>query len=66
MAKVVAQVLGGDLKQFDDISTVGELKRAMAVTGYSATVNGEPADDGLRLKDWQVVTLSPAVKGGSR
>lgn len=65
MAKVVAQVLGGDLKEFD-AATVGELKRLMNVSGYAASINGEPASDDARLRDWQVVTLSPSVKGGSR
>ncbi len=63
MAKVVAQVLGGDLKEFD-AATVGELKKLMNVSGYAALVNGEPGADGDRLKDYSLVTLSPAVKGG--
>jgi hypothetical protein len=64
MAKVTAQVLGGDPKLLDDVGTVGQVKSRMNAAGHTATVNGEPADDDHQLSDYEFVTLSPAVKGG--
>ena len=65
MAKVTAQVLGGDPKVIDDVGTVGGVKARLQVQGHVATVNGEPADDNYELSDFEFVSLSPAVKGGA-
>lgn len=68
MAKnVIAQVLGGEKKVFDDVNTVSDVKSKLgASTGYTAAINGEPAEDSQTLEDGDVVTLSKAVKGGSK
>lgn len=62
MAKVQAQVVGGDIKQHD-AETVGELKAKLSLTNYQATVNGEPADDSQELSDFEFVAFAPKVKG---
>jgi hypothetical protein len=64
MAKVTAQVLGGDPKVLDDCGTVGQVKSRLGVATHTATVNGEPAEDSYQLSDFEFVSLSPAVKGG--
>lgn len=64
MAKVTAQVLGGDPQVLEEMRTVGAVKEKLNVSGHTATVNGEPADDGYELADYEFVSLSPAVKGG--
>ncbi len=61
---VVAQVLGGDKKVLDNVETVGDVKAQLAVSGYSATVNGDTASDSDELSDGDFVSLSQAVKGG--
>lgn len=61
--KVTAQVLGGQPKVFDGVSTVEEVKQKMAATSYAATVNGEPASDDYELDDYEFVTLAPPSKG---
>jgi len=65
MAKVTAQVLGGDPKLLEGVDTVAEVKSRLQVSGHTATVNGEAADDDYQLSDYEFVTLSPAVKGGA-
>ena len=65
MAKnIIAQVLGGEKKVLDDVSNVGDVKAALGVTGYAASVNGTPSSDGTLLEDGDFVSLSQAVKGG--
>lgn len=64
--KITAQVLGGQPKTFDDVETVGDLRKELKLErGYTATVNGEPADDDQDLNDYEFVSFAPAVKGGS-
>jgi len=63
MAKVHAQVLGGEIVELD-CDTVEEVKLELGVEGHTASVNGEPADDDFELEDFEFVSLSPAVKGG--
>jgi hypothetical protein len=64
MAKVTAQVLGGEVKVLEDVFDVGEVKAELQVPEHTATVNGEPADDDYELEDYEFVSLSPSVKGG--
>lgn len=64
MAKVTGQVLGGDPKVLDNVSTVADVKRQLQATNHTATVNGESAEDNYELSDYEFVTLAPAVKGG--
>ena len=65
MASVVVSAVGGSPQRVE-ADTVGEAKRALACANYTATLNGEPADDDLELQDEDYVALSPSVKGGSR
>lgn len=62
MAKVQAQVVGGDIKQHE-ADTVASLKSALNLGNYQATVNGEPVDDDHQLSDYEFVALAPKVKG---
>lgn len=63
MANVVVKVTGQNPKDCT-AETVGELKRTLGLTTYSASVNGEPANDEDYLENDWLVTLSPAIKGG--
>ena len=65
MAKVQAQVLGGEIKQLDDVNAVTDVKSRLQATNHVATVNGEPVEDDYQLSDYEFVSLSPAVKGGN-
>lgn len=62
MAKVTAQVVGGQLKQIE-ADTVAEVKSQLNLTNYQATVNGDPQGDDYELADYEFVALSPQVKG---
>lgn len=64
MAKVTAQVVGGQAKVIE-VSTVDEVRAALGLSAsYEATVNGEPADMEQELEDYEFVTFSEKVKGG--
>jgi hypothetical protein len=66
MASVVASVVGGEPTRVE-ANDVAEAKKALGLPGnYTATVNGEPADDDTVLGDEDFVSLAPSVKGGSR
>ena len=65
MANVVVKVTGQNPKDCS-AETVGELKRTLGLTTYSASVNGEPASDEDYLENDWLVTLAPSVKGGTR
>jgi len=65
MAKVQAQVLGGEIKSLADVGTVGDVKDRLQVTNHTATVNGEPVEDSYELSDYEFVSMSPAVKGAN-
>lgn len=62
MAKVMVKVAGGQVQE-KDYSSLGQLKAAMGLTNYTASVNGEPESDDYELEDYEVVNLSPSVKG---
>ena len=64
--KITVQILGGDLTvlELDDGDTVGTVKDTLEVANYTATVNGEPAEDDFELAEYEFVTLSPQIKGG--
>jgi len=62
MAKVQAQVAGGDIKQIE-ATTVADVKSALGVPKHTATVNGEPEDDGYYLSDYEFVSLAESTKG---
>lgn len=66
MASVAGKVIGGTLKEYSGISTVGDLASSMSLEGnYTAQVNGEPAEFGDYLENTDFVTFTKAVKGGS-
>lgn len=63
MAKVQAQVAGGSIQQ-KEADTVGKLADALGVSGYTATVNGEPVDNDYELQDYEFVSFAKPVKAG--
>jgi hypothetical protein len=66
MAKQVQyQVCGGDIKTVDDVATVAELGTKLGLAaGYAATIKGEPAEPGDRLRDYDFVGFAKATAGG--
>lgn len=64
--KINAQVIGGSPRTFDDVQTVGDVAKLMGAEGYTATVNGEPAQLTDTLEDYSYVNFAPAVKGGAQ
>ena len=63
MAKVQVQVAGGTIKQIE-ADTVGEAASQVGAEGYTATVNGEPADFDQELNDFEFVAFAKQVKAG--
>lgn len=63
MAEVFVKVTGGARKS-EEADTIGELKEQLELENYTATVNGEEADDDHELEDDDIVALAKAVKGG--
>lgn len=62
---IIAQISGGSKQVLDNVYTVNEVKIKLgAEAGYTAAVNGDPAEDSEALEDGDVVTLAKAVKGG--
>jgi len=65
MAKVTAQVMGGQVKLVDNVETVQDVLNQLGVEGaYIPMVNGEPATLNTELNDYEFVSFSPDVKGG--
>jgi molybdopterin converting factor small subunit len=64
MAKVAVRVTGQEVRDVEGATTVGALKTSLGLSGYSASVNREPASDAQVLSDEDYVTLAPNVKGG--
>lgn len=62
MAKVQAQVVGGEIKAHE-ANTVGELMSKLNLTNYKAQVNGEEVDNDYELSDYEFVSFSQKVKG---
>lgn len=62
MANVFGQVAGGQPKNLE-ASTVAQVKELMNAKNYTASINGDPAEDSEELADFDVITLSPSVKG---
>lgn len=63
MAMISVKVLGGSLRSME-ADTVGEVKAALGLESYTASVNGETRADSFELSDDNFVSLAPAVKGG--
>ncbi len=62
--KVTAQAIGGNAVTFEQIATVGDVKREMGLETYTANVNGNPANDSTQLADYAFVTLATPAKAG--
>ena len=63
MAKVIARVMGGDLKEHN-VSTLGELKQKLDASGYQATINDSPeSDDSYEFDGNEIVEFTAKVKG---
>lgn len=64
-SNIIAQVSGGSKQVIDGVNTVAEVKTKLGATvGYTAAINGDPAEDNEALSDGDFVTLAKAVKGG--
>lgn len=63
-ANVVVQVSGGSKQVLDGVSTVGDVKQRLGLSGYTAMVNGNPTQDCTQLQDGNYVTLAQPIKGG--
>lgn len=63
MARVQAQVAGGDIQR-KDARTVDELSALVGASGYIATVNGEPQAGSYNLSDNEFVSFAKPVKAG--
>lgn len=64
---IIGQVLGGQKKILDNVSSVGDVRRALGLGNqYRASVDGTPAEDGQFLRDGNYVSFSEAVKGALR
>ncbi len=61
---VVAQVVGGDKKVLDNVSTLSEVKSKLGYPTYTGSINGEPAADHDDLDDGDFVSLSQPIKAG--
>jgi hypothetical protein len=63
---VTVQVLGGGSCLFgvDEVPTVGAAKAKMMLPNYTASCNGEPADDDDEVSEFSFISLNPSVKGG--
>lgn len=62
MAKVQAQVVGGEIKSHE-ANTVSELQEMLNLTNYKAQVNGEEVDADYELSDYEFVSFSQKTKG---
>ncbi len=62
MAKIKAQVVGGEVKDIY-AANVKEAKEQLSATTYTANINGDPVDNDYALEDGDFLTLAPAVKG---
>lgn len=62
---VIGQVAGGTKQVFDDVETVADVAAKLNTTsGYTASINGDPASMGDELSDGDMVTFAKSVKGG--
>lgn len=62
---VIAQIQGGSKQVLENVDTVADVKRKLsASTGYTAAINGDPADDSESVEEGDFVTLAKSVKGG--
>lgn len=62
--KVTGQVVGGQSRVFDNVSTVADVARQLGAEDRTATVNGEPADHSTPVADYSWVVFADKKKGG--
>lgn len=62
--KITVQATGGDPITFENLGTVADAKREMNLPTYTATVNGNPAQDSTVLPDYAFISLTEPMKGG--
>lgn len=65
MARVMVEIIGGDVRPVEDVTTVGGVKDALDVSRgeYLASVNGVQRDDAYTLSDNCLVQLTKNEKG---
>lgn len=62
---IIAQVAGGQKRVLDNVATVADVAAQVgASAGYTASVNGAPAEFTQGLDENDMVTFAKAVKGG--
>ncbi len=62
---VIGQVSGGSKQILDNVNTVGDVASKLgASTGYTANLNGSPAELSDGIQDGDRITFAKAVKGG--
>ncbi len=67
MAKVTIQVLGGEAKVVEGVSTVAEAMAKAGISGkYTASINGDAATLDSDVEDFEFITLSESVKGAAK
>ncbi len=64
--KVTVQVVGGQSKTLDNVSSIADVKRALNLPNHTATLNGDTASSDTQLENYSFVHLAPAVKGGNQ
>ena len=66
MANVTVKVVGGDMKENFEASSVADAKSKLGLTSHTAKVNNVSADDSQELDDGDFVVFASAVKGGNK
>ena len=62
---VIGQVSGGTKQVFDNVYSVRDLAEKLgATTGYTASLNGEPAEMHEVVNEGDMVIFAKSVKGG--
>ncbi len=62
---VIGQVAGGTKQVMDNVETVADVASKLgASSGYTASINGDPAGMSDSLEDSDMVTFAKSVKGG--
>jgi len=62
---VLAKVTGGAIQEVSGVKTVADVAQKLGIgTGYTATINGETAEDNDNLREHDYVTFAKSVKGG--
>ena len=64
MARVLVRISGQSGVKEVEASDIASLKSQLDLGNYSATINGEPANDGDDLFNDAVVSFAQSVKGG--